>query len=132
MRPPGWDPSWDDAARALVAEALAAPVPPLEEAGWSGRGPYFRFAGEGAWYGGDADDTVEALRPFALDVRRRSLVRELAERRGHPSEVLELAWYLLPYRSVQLREGWEAWAARRVLPNETPDRVEARIRFNYA
>jgi hypothetical protein len=130
VRPPVWDPAWDGAAKALVAEALAAPVPPLEEAGWSGRGPYFRFAGEGGWYGGDAGDTAEAVRPFALDVRRRSFVRERAERRGHPPEVVELAWYLLPYQSLQLREGWEAWAARRAVG--TPEWIEARVRFNYA
>jgi hypothetical protein len=131
--PAGWNAAWDDAARALVAEALAAPVPPLEEAAWSGRGPYFRFAGEGVWYGGDAGDTAEALLPFAVDVRRRSLVRALAERRGHPPEVVELAWYLLPYRSVQLREGWETWAERqRRRPASSADRLAERLRFNYA
>jgi hypothetical protein len=130
MEPPGWRAAWDDAARALVDEALAAPAPPLEEAGWSGRGPYFSFAGETGWYGGDAGDTAESVRPFAIDVRRRSLIRTLGEQRRQPPEVVELAWYLLPYLSRQLREGWEAWAAGR--RTGTREWVEARVRFNYA
>ena len=65
-------------------------------------------------------------------MRRRSLIRDLAERGGHPAEVVELAWYLLPYRSAQLREGWEVWAARRAAPPDPVEWVEARVRFNYA
>ena len=135
MVPAGWDPAWDGAARRLAAEALAAPVPPLEEAGWSGRGPYLRFAGEGEWYGGDSGETAEAVWPFAIDVRRRSIVRRLAVDRGHPPEVVELAWYLLPYQSLQLREGWEAWQQNRAaLQRQTRrlDPFEERRRFNYA
>jgi hypothetical protein len=110
--PAGWDPAWDDAAKALAGEALAAPLPAFEETGWSARGPYFRFAGDTAWYGGDSTDTPASVYPFAVDVRRRGLVRETAERLGHPPEVVELARYLLPYRSVQPREGWDAWSER--------------------
>jgi len=85
-------------------------------------------------YGGDAGDAVETLLPFAVDVRRRSLVRELAERRGHPPEVVELACYLPPYRSVRLREGWEAWAAQQQTrrPARAADPLEERLRFNDA
>jgi hypothetical protein len=131
----GWDPAWDDAARRLATEALAAPVPPLEEAGWSGRGPYFRFAGEGEWYGGDTGETAEDVWPFAVDVRRRGIVRRLAEDLGHPPEVVELAWYLLPYQSPQLREGWEAWQRKRSAGQRRAHRLdlfEERRRFNYA
>jgi hypothetical protein len=113
---------------------VAAPLPLLEEAGWSARGPYFRFAGDKAWYGGDSTDTLESVHPFAVDVRRRSLVREMAERLGHPPEVVELAWYLLPYRSTQLREGWDAWSERRSGrgAERAPDRFAERARFNYS
>jgi len=132
--PAGWDPAWDDAAKALAAEALAAPLPAFAEAGWSARGPYFRFAGEGAWYGGDSADTPESVYPFAVDVRRRGLVREMAERLGHPPEVVELAWNLLPYRSVQPREGWDAWSERRSGRRSelSSGRFAERWRFNYS
>ena len=132
---------------------IRGPLPPLgrggEGAGGRGRGgaiagvrggrlerpgPYFRFAGDKAWYGGDSTDSPEAVYAFAVDVRRRNLVREMAERLGHPPEVVELAWYLLPYRSVQLRAGWDAWSERRSGRDSerASDRFAERVRFNYS
>lgn len=125
--PGGWPDEWDDAARALVAEVLAEPVPELERGADNGPMPQFRFRGEPTVYGLRAGDTLETVRPYALDSRRRERVRVLARAHGWPEPVVELAWELLPYGSVPFRWGWDA--ARAVARGRTtPEELEERAR----
>lgn len=110
-----WLPAWDEQAKTLVHDVMAEPVPPLEFAypGTSGGGNW-RFPDRRdvhGRHGRATPDTAEGVLPYATDCRRRCRVAELAEERGWPTEVRDLAWLLLPYKSVPLRWGWDAFSA---------------------